>query len=196
MTVPEARPGERLNAELAECRRQFESARKDAEKLLAGLTDAQFNWRPAAGRWSIGECLEHLNAGYGALPRFDRVIPDARSRGWVSQGPFRHGWLGNLYVRLMEPPPKIRVKTPKRYAPAPDRAFAEVAPRFLALQEELIRRLRDANGLDLARIKMSSPISRRFKLSLGQWFAFLAAHERRHLWQAWQVRRHPEFPAR
>ena len=28
-----------------------------------------------------------------------------------------------------------------------------------------------------------------------EWFAFLVAHERRHLWQAWNVRRHPEFPA-
>jgi hypothetical protein len=32
-------------------------------------------------------------------------------------------------------------------------------------------------------------------MGLGPCFAFLAAHERRHLWQAWQVRKDPGFPA-
>ena len=66
--------------------------------------------------------------------------------------------------------------------------------RVLELQDEIIRRVIAADGLDLGGIRMSSPISRRFKMSLGQWFAFLAAHERRHLWQAWQVRKDPAFP--
>jgi len=32
------------------------------------------------------------------------------------------------------------------------------------------------------------------KLGLGPCFAFLIAHERRHLWQAWQVRKDERFP--
>jgi len=33
------------------------------------------------------------------------------------------------------------------------------------------------------------------KFSLSQRFALLAAHDRRHLRQAWEIRRHPNFPA-
>jgi hypothetical protein len=50
-----------------------------------------------------------------------------------------------------------------------------------------------ANGLDLARIKVPSPAGP-FKFGLGQRIALLAAHDRRHLWQAWQVRKNRAFP--
>src|SRR5215831_14010121 len=44
---------------LVELRRQS----KQAGELIAGLTVAQFNWQPNAGRsWSIAQCLEHLTA--------------------------------------------------------------------------------------------------------------------------------------
>ena len=46
----------------------------------------------------------------------------------------------------------------------------------------------EANGIDLAAVKVDNPVSRWFKLSLGQELAFTAAHERRHLAQASRVR--------
>lgn len=184
-----------LHAELSEYRRQLREARADAEKLVEGLTDAQFNWSPAPGRWSIAECLDHLNSGWLVLPKLDHKIASATEKGLRGEGPYRHPLLGRLYVRFVEPPPKIRFRAPKAYVPKPDQPLAAVAPRFFELQDELIRRVLAADGLDLGEIRMSSPITRKFRMSLGQWFAFLAAHERRHLWQAWQVRNHPAFPA-
>ena len=183
-----------LHAELAEYRRQLRDARADAEKLVEGLSDEQFNWRPAPDRWSIAECLDHLNNGWRVLEKLDRKIAKASEQGVRGEGPYRHPLLGRLYVRFVEPPPKIRVRAPKAFVPKPDQPLAAVAPRFLELQDEIIRRVIAADGLDLGGVRMSSPITRRFKMSLGQWFAFLAAHERRHLWQAWQVRKHPDFP--
>ena len=183
-----------LHAELSEYRRQLRDARADAEKLVEGLSDEQFNWRPEPDRWSIAECLDHLNNGWRVLEKLDHKIAKASEQGVRGEGPYRHPLLGRLYVRLMEPPPKIRVRAPKAFVPKPDQPLAEVAPRFLELQDEIIRRVIAADGLDLGGVRMSSPITRRFKMSLGQWFAFLAAHERRHLWQAWQVRKHPDFP--
>lgn len=183
-----------LHAELSEYRRQLRDARADAEKLVEGLSDEQFNWRPAPGRWSIAECLDHLNNGWRVLEKLDYKIAKASEQGVRGEGPYRHPLLGRLYVRFVEPPPKIRVRAPKAFVPKPDQPLAAVAPRFLELQDEIIRRVIAADGLDLGGVRMSSPITRRFKMSLGQWFAFLAAHERRHLWQAWQVRKHPDFP--
>ena len=184
-----------LHAELSEYRRQLREARADAEKLVEGLTDAQFNWSPAPGRWSIAECLDHLNSGWLVLPKLDHKIASATEKGLRGEGPYRHPLLGRLYVRFVEPPPKIRFRAPKAYVPKPDQPLAAVAPRVFELEDELIRRVLAADGLDLGEIRMSSPITRKFRMSLGQWFAFLAAHERRHLWQAWQVRNHPAFPA-
>ena len=47
---------------------------------------------------------------------------------------------------------------------------------------------RAADGLDLRRVKVVTPISRWVKLSLGMAFAQTAAHERRHLEQSRRVR--------
>jgi hypothetical protein len=38
-------------------------------------------------------------------------------------------------------------------------------------------------------------VTRLVKISLGQVFPFIAAHERRHLWQARRVREDANFPA-
>jgi hypothetical protein len=49
--------------------------------------------------------------------------------------------------------------------------------------------------LDLARVKAPAPGLGPVKLNLHITFAWIAAHERRHLWQARQVRGHAGFPA-
>lgn len=188
-------PGEQLVAELAAYDRQFEAIKEDARALLANLTDKQFNWRSAPGRWSIAECIDHLRAsGAPMLPRIAKVMEQARTDGVFSRGPFRHSFLGNLFVRYLEPPPRFKSKAPKILVPTPDRPMAELVPEFMTLQDQLQRRIHEANGIDLARVKIVSPITKLVKLSLGQWFALLAAHERRHLWQARQVKNNPNFP--
>jgi hypothetical protein len=52
-----------------------------------------------------------------------------------------------------------------------------------------------AEGIDWARARVVSPASRFFRLPFAAYVAFLLAHDRRHLWQAREVRNHPAFPA-
>ena len=65
---------------------------------------------------------------------------------------------------------------------------------FRAYQVQYIDRLRQANGLDLARAHVASPAAAWLRFSLGSGFELMAAHERRHLWQARKVTQHPQFP--
>lgn len=178
-----------LVPELEEYRRQFQAIKDDAASLLDGLTDAQFNWRAAPGQWSIAECLAHLNVvGQMYLPTLDRRMRAAREQGLLSRGPVRQGFIGKLFVRSLEPPAKIRFKAPKVFTPMPEHLLSVISPAFAQLQEQLIARLYVANELDLKRVRVISPASRFLKLSLGHAFALIAAHERRHLWQARQIR--------
>lgn len=178
-----------LIPELEGYRQQYEALKRDAAELLDGLTEAQFNWRASPGRWSIAECLVHLNLTARLyLPLIEGAISRARSRQLFGQGPFRHGFLVNWFIRMNEPPVKLKVKAPKIFVPPPDQPLDQVASDFMALQDELLSLINESSGLHLSRIKVASPVSRFFKTSLGQCFAFHAAHERRHLWQARQVR--------
>jgi hypothetical protein len=65
---------------------------------------------------------------------------------------------------------------------------------FFTMQEALRARIRGANGLDLSLTKLRSPLASRLIVSLGAAFRIILAHERRHLWQARDVRVSRGFP--
>lgn len=183
-----------MNAELEGYKQEFETQRAEVEELVARLDDDQFNWRPTPERRSVGQCLAHLNRfGYDTvLPALDELITEANTRGLYGDGPFRHGRIGNWVIRLMEPPVgMIKIPTYTSVAPPSEVSKAEVTDTFLRLQDDLIKRIERADGLDLAAVWKRMP--RPVWLTLGQWFAFTAAHERRHLWQARQVMAEPEL---
>lgn len=186
-----------MGPERADLDRQLDAITAEAERVLGGLSEDQVNWRPAPDRWSVGECISHLDVGIrAALPALDRAIETARERGFVGAGTGRYGWFANWMVRSQEPPVKRRMTTFPVFQPV---AARHDAPRLLAefrtVRGELRERLTRAEGIDWGRAKVVSPASRFFRLPFGAYVAFLLAHDRRHLWQAREVRNHPGFPA-
>ena len=184
-----------LTPEIDDFRRQFQQLSADADALVAPLSDEQFHWNPAPGAWSIAECIDHLNVTARLyLPRLDQGIADAMRRGLYGGGPFRYGVLGRWLTKSQEPPARIRTKTVKAFHPAARRPRTEIMAAFRAYQVQYIDRLHQANGLDLARARVSSPAFTWLRFSLGSGFALTTAHERRHLWQARNITQHPNFP--
>jgi hypothetical protein len=176
-------------------RAEFEAAKKDARDLLAGIGDPAFNWRHAPGTWSMAQCLDHLNlTGRKYLRALDRAIEDGHAKKILGRGPFRYGLLESWTVRVMDAPPMFRIRAPKAFAPAAEARLAESLAAFAALQDEFQKSLARADGLDLRRVKVRSPVTRHIKFSLGKAFAAISAHQRRHLWQARQLRGHAGFP--
>lgn len=106
----------------------------------------------------------------------------------------RHGWLARWILENTEPPPKRKSKASRSFTPASGQPITAVLPTFLHLQEQLALQLEQANGLDLARIKAPAPGLGPVRLNLYLTFTWIAAHERRHLWQARQVRDSAAFP--
>lgn len=175
---------------------QIDAIKRDGEAVASGLNDVQFNWHPGKGRWSIADCLQHLNVGVTkAMPAFDRAIASGRAKGQLAPGPFRYGWFSRLVAGSMEPPPKFRMKTPAmlRVPLTATYRAADLLPEFLRVRDQLAARVRQADGLDLARVRTISHVNRLLRLPLGAYFQFIIAHDRRHLWQARQVRTTPGF---
>jgi hypothetical protein len=184
-----ARPHLSLAPDVDAFRLQFEQISADADALVTPLTDEQFTRQPSPDAWSIAQCIDHLNATARAyLPFIDEAIADAIRRGLYAEGPFRYNWIGRFMVWSTEPPPKFRTKGPRNFQPAPDRARTEIMAAFRAYQVQFVDRLRQANGLDLARARVTSPASRWLRMPLGSGFALMVAHERRHLWQVVRVK--------
>lgn len=74
------------------------------------------------------------------------------------------------------------------YTPSSNHSISRLDAAFGDLQTAFVERVGRSNGIDLARVKISSPITRLIRLSLGQWFSLLAGHQERHILQAREVR--------
>jgi len=184
-----------LAREIEQFRQQFEELSQQADALVGPLSDAQFLWQPSPTSWSIAECIEHLNTTARLyLPELDEAIANAIRRGTYGEGPFSYNVFGRFFTAAMEPPARIRVASPTAFHPLPTRPRSEVMAAFRAYQVQFVDRLRQANGLNLARAKVRSPTYPWLRFSLGSGFALMLAHERRHLWQARRILADAQFP--
>ncbi len=164
-------------------------------RLTQPLTDQQVNWRPSDGRWSIAECMAHLVVSARAyVGPVDLAVERGFSRGLLGGREFHPGRIGRWLVAQMEPPPKRRMSAPGKIVPQKFESVVTLRRDYEQVHRDLIGAVRRAEGLDLARVKLNSPIMPLLRQPLGTWLLFLAAHERRHLWQARQVRQEPAFP--
>ena len=163
-----------------------------AKSLTAGLSAAQMTWRTQPGKWSIAQNLAHLTAGEPqGLDTLTSSIAAARAKGIIGNGPFRYGWLSSWIMKSQEPPPKRKFKSARRFVPSPDVDAAQALADYLRMTARLTELIQEADGLDLARAK--TPFGW-FKMPLGALLTHVITHNRRHLWQAEQVRNDPNFP--
>ena len=182
-----------LAPEIDQFRNQFEELSAEADALTNPLSDEQFMWRRVPESWSIAECLDHLNATARVyLPTLDEGISDAIRRGEYGEGPFKYNWLGRLSVRFSDLP--LRLKAPDDMQPAAGRTRREILNAFRAYQVQYIDRLRQANGVDLARARVRVPANGWLRIPLGSGFQLMVAHSRRHLAQAKRVMDAENFP--
>jgi hypothetical protein len=185
-----------LAQEVEAWRQQLQTSLEQAKQLTNGVTDAQINWRPSADRWSIAECLDHLNqVAVRVVPEFEQELKAAR-RHLEANGPlWRPNWLERLFIRAVGPNPGFKVEVPKLYRPASESRANEVMDPFLDLHGRLLACIAQSRDADLSRIKVASPVTPLLRLRLGAWFSASAVHVAYHVEQAQAVRAHPAFPS-
>jgi hypothetical protein len=166
------------------------AARGRAHAIAASLTEADWGRRPAPGQWAVAECLTHLNLTSEAfLPLIREAIDTGRARHLVGVGPFRRDPVGWFVYRMTEPPVRFPVKTTDAFVPGAAEPKARVLEAFDALQARLVGSVRDADGLDLRRLRVRSPFDSRLRYSLYSCLTIIPAHQRQHLSQAGEAAR-------
>jgi DinB superfamily len=174
---------------------QLDAAQRDAEALVSGLCEERGHWRREAGSWCVSECLDHLAATNRVyLEAMRPVALRARQRGNKRGGSAVPGVVGGFFVKSLEPPvkPSWRGRAPRNIRPRTEPSLADALECFRRSQDEVRAFLRENEGLDLARIGFQNPFVPVIRFSLATALHAIPAHERRHLWQAWRVRRSAE----
>jgi hypothetical protein len=196
MPLPPRIGGPQLNPEIERLVYQNKVIRQEAEGLLYGLTDGQLNWAPSPGQWSMGQCVDHLNTTNRIFTEaMEAVIKDSRQKGVLGDGPYSYGFLSRWFLQTLQPPVKRRFKAPARFQPVPRKTMAELQAEWDRTHDKFNQLLHDASGLDIGRIRITSPAASWIRYPLGIGFWIMTAHDRRHLWQARQVRNDSRFPA-
>lgn len=171
-----------LLADLIERTRQH----LNAAEHYKSLTDEQLNWRPAPEKWSVLECLEHLNL-YG-----DFYLPEIQSRitksRFTAEKNFKSGMLGNYFAQSMLPKKKLnKMKTFKDKNPLGSQLDKRTINRFIEQQKKMLVLLEKARKVSLNRTKTSISIPFPVRLKLGDTFRFVIYHNERHIAQAERV---------
>ena len=176
----------------------IDAADRAGDAIAAQVTDEQFHWRPRDGQgWSIAQCLDHLaiiNVFYCAS--IQSAIDDARARAWMREGPAAPGFFGRRFIASQEPPVRRRFSAPGRVKPATaTRSREEILAAYHQAHAVVRRAISSAAGVDINRATFPNPFLKILRVRVSTALLVVAAHDRRHLWQAEQVRTAPGFPA-
>lgn len=177
-----------LHPKLREIEMELAGSTTRAAILVDRVGETRFHMRPAPGRWSVAECLDHLTRTTQAyLPLIDDALQVGRLL--AAEGPrrFRRDFTGWLLCAISEPPYRYRAVTTARFTPEVSGTRAEVLASFVRSQQELTCRVYHAEGLNLMRLSLVSPFDGRLEYNLYSCFRIIPTHQRRHLWQGEQV---------
>ena len=156
-----------------------------AESIKVNSAD-DLNWREDAGRWSVLECLEHLNL-YGDfyIPEIKSVLENNNTKPALF---FKSGLLGNYFAESMLPKEGFKkIKTFKDKNPFGSNLNHKVIQRFINQQVEMIELLNKASDVNLNKVKTAISISKLLRLKLGDTFRVVINHNIRHLEQVKNV---------
>lgn len=188
----------KLFPEIESLHDQLDAVESDARLLVESLSEKHGCWRAEGDSWSVAQCLDHLATTNQIYLRAMRE-PSLRARaaGRLRRRPALPGFVGKWFATSMEPPvkPFSRMKAPRNIRPAKLPSLADGFARFLTSQDEIRNYLRTHADLDLAGIRFPNPLVPGIWFSLATGLHVIAAHERRHMWQAWRVRRAAESAA-
>jgi len=147
----------------------------------------QLNWKPTAEKWSVLECLEHLNR-YGDfyLPEIENRIQKASKV--TGETIFKSGVLGNYFSNSMLPKEKLnKMNTFKSMNPVGSDLDISTLQKFIRQQKQILDLLNQARQVDLTKTKTAISISKWIKLRLGDTFRVVIYHNQRHIVQANKV---------
>ena len=166
---------------------EFRAAQQRLHALAARIPPEQWAVRPAPDRWSVAECVEHLNLTSRAyIPLIESALGQARTLGTPAPRRYRRDPIGWLLWRMMPPPVRHRTKTVPAMVPGADTAPAALLAEFDRLQAEQLRLTEAADGLPIHRVRIASPFGP-VKYNAFSALTILPVHQERHIWQAEQA---------
>lgn len=156
------------------------------ERTVGPLSPVQLAYRPDADSWSVAEIVEHLAI---VEPNIMKVVSSLSLKAAASPGagPFHVALDDGIRTRTTG-----KIKTRPESAPTGKVPAAESLKALRVIQADLVALRPRLEVLDVSSVVF--PHRALGDMTLGQWCAFIAAHEARHLVQIQSVISSAGFP--
>jgi hypothetical protein len=184
-----ARAQDASAADKEKARALLESSKKGVLAATKGLSEAQWNFKPAPDRWSIAECMEHIAAAEdfirGMIEENVMKAPAAPDRDIAK---IDAGILANVPDRTANKAQAPEPLKPTNRFGSPEASIKHFV-ESRATTEEFLKRTADLRGH-----AVDSPAG-------GKWDAFefillIGAHSERHTKQIEEVKASAGYPAK
>ncbi len=165
-----------------------------ATKQFGGLSEKQINWKPSEEKWSIGECIDHLDVThklYSYQIKGLQPLIDDSSKGLFK---FKHTFSGRMLLKYVDPDSPKKVKTFKIFKPSMRQINTNIIRSFCEEVETMISFAEKLHGADLTKIKISSPVTKLLRMNVGDAFLTNLFHDKLHLNQAEKTKDETNFP--
>ncbi len=180
--------------DLNNLRQQYNDLIVRSQDVFSGMSEEQASQRPIPGRWSMAECVAHLNVtGEPYLERLASVMDAAERDGTARRRTPGPGIFAHWISRTLEPPYRLKMKTMTRFEPQAGAGLTQTLGMFEKQQNAFLGLIDRMEQQGIPRLRIPSPVQPLLRMYTDDWLHFLAAHARRHLWQASQV--HTEMSA-
>jgi len=169
---------------------QYKAHSARLHRLTDGLADDVWARRPALGRWSVAECVGHLNLTTDKMLPVLRTAVAQSARSARLDHLYRQTLVGRLMAHAVGPVRQIgrirlgAVRTPAAFVPGSAASKSDVMSAFDRGQQELIGVVEDAEGRRIDGVIVTSPFSKYLRYDLYSAFIVVAQHELRHIVQA------------
>ena len=151
------------------------------------LNEDQLNSKPLPGKWSIGECIDHLVISHDQYLKKIRKVKIEKISKCEDSKSYKHTILGKLLVDSVSPEATRKLKTFSVFKPSHKIIDENIVDDYHRSLDNLVEMADKFKGYDLRKIKISSPVSSFIRLNLGEAFLIHLNHDRRHINQANRV---------
>lgn len=156
------------------------------EKEFNPLFIKELNWKKNVDKWSILECLEHLNR-YHAY--YNTAIKQAlaATKTNTTDSEYKNGWFGKMSINMMSPNNPKKQKAIAKFNPVGSQLTKDTLTQFLDYQQELLVLLDQAKVKNINQRKVPVEFFKLMKMKIGDALTFVVTHEQRHILQAQAV---------
>lgn len=174
-----------MSPQLSNLISEFEAATERVAKMEREYSENDWQQKPGPERWSAIECIWHLNwTSEKMIENVRRALAEVKSMP-KQTGKYHLDIIGWFLVKTLSSKGRFaKFKTTAPFVSQSAMNISEELERFRKLQEEVIRTIRESDGLQLGKGRVVSAFHARVHYNVYSAFRMTAVHEHRHLDQA------------